>query len=432
MNRAEEIAALEEIVSNGSAPRRPSFSAPKVARKLTDEFPAAKGGERLYAFVDGRYRPDGVAFYRKALIGHLGDGWKSSRAAEVVQYVEDNAPVLWEAPPVDRIAVRNGILDLGDMTLGPSDPAFLSPVQLPVQFDPSAECPNFEAFLADTVDVDLRRVVLELFGYAATPNNRLQKAFLLLGPGGSGKSTLLEVLTALLGPENVAGVSLHRLEDRFGPAELYGRLANVYADLDAAYLKAASTFKSVVGGDRITAERKYGAGFEFAPFARMFFSANEPPPTADNSNAWFRRWVVLPFDRAVPEKEMDRGLAARLTTPSELSGILNRSLEVLPDLLARGTFTETEATDQAAEAFRTDSDSVAGFVDERITLDAEAKVPQAVVYPAYKDWAEESNRRPLGKQRFNRRFLELLPTVFEGKVSGVRYWKGAALEGGDR
>src|SRR5207244_2965704 len=66
-----------------------------------------------------------------------------------------------------------------------------------------------------------------------------------------------ELQSAFLGPENVASVGLHQLDDRFATADLYGVLANIFADLDARALRASGIFKSITGGDQIRAERKY-------------------------------------------------------------------------------------------------------------------------------------------------------------------------------
>jgi putative DNA primase/helicase len=428
----EVLQGIRDELTNGSTNgRRPRFVVPQVAGKIAAKIPPAKGGGRLYAYTDGRYNPNGAEIYQSEIQHVLGDDWKASKSAEILTFLEHSAPAIWDEPPVDRIAVRNGILDVTDGTLAPHDPEFRSPVQLPVVFDPSADCPQFERFLGDVLDPELALVVYEAFAYAATTSNALQRAFMFLGAGGAGKSTLLSVLIAFLGRDNVSNVPLHRLEDRFGPASLFGKLANVFADLDSAALRSSSVFKSITGGDRISAERKFGDPFEFTPYAKLFFSANEVPPTADNTSAYFRRWQVVPFERTFHEDEMDRALFSKLTTPAELSGILNRSLEVLPDLLARGSFSPSSASERAGEAFRTDSDSVAGFIAEALQVDPDARAVQSTVFPAYRDWCEESNRRPLGKQKFNRRLRELLPAVYEGKVGPGRYWIGFELEGGE-
>ena len=177
------------------------------------------------------------------------------------------------------------------------------------------------------------------------------------------------MITALLGEANVCAVPLHRLEeDRFAPAQLYGKLANVFADLDARALASSSIFKSITGGDLVQAERKFRDAFSFVPFARLIFSANEAPPTPDSSDAFFRRWLVIPFEERFTGRA-DHGLLEKLTTPEELSGLLNHGLAARPELFGRGDFATTKPTALAKHKFRVDSDSVAGFVDECCDVD---------------------------------------------------------------
>jgi putative DNA primase/helicase len=113
-------------------------------------------------------------------------------------------------------------------------------------------------------DPEVRRVLYELVGYVQIPDNALQTAFMLLGPGANGKSTFINLLRALVGPENVAAIPLHQFDDdRFATAGLYGKLANTFADLDSRALSSSSMFKAITGGDAIQAERKFRPAFTF-------------------------------------------------------------------------------------------------------------------------------------------------------------------------
>ena len=126
--------------------------------------------------------------------------------------------------------------------------------------------------------------------------------------------------------------------DRFAVSRLVGKLANVCPDLPSSDLVGTSMFKALTGGDRVTAEYKYRDSFDFEPFARLIFSANSLPRSGDMSSAFYRRWIVVPFERTfeegtrghVPSKELD----ARLSNPSELSrSSSQRSRSVSPPSL---------------------------------------------------------------------------------------------------
>src|SRR5690606_38296347 len=102
------------------------------------------------------------------------------------------------------------------------------------------------------------------------------------GEGSNGKSVFLGLIEAFLGAENVSNVSLHDLtSDRYASAELYGKMANIFADLRADKITDAGTFKVVVSGDRIRAQRKHQQPFTFKPYAKLIFSANQIPETSD-------------------------------------------------------------------------------------------------------------------------------------------------------
>src|SRR5690606_29330164 len=119
---------------------------------------------------------------------------------------------------------------------------------------------------------------------------------------------------------------------------LNGKLANICPDLPSQHLETSSMFKALTGGDMVAAEVKHGDLYEYKPFVRLLFSANQPPQARDATKAFFRRWLVIPFDATfapeekIPEQVIDQQLAA----PAELSGALNRALDAMPDVATNG------------------------------------------------------------------------------------------------
>lgn len=363
---------------------------------------AQDGGGMLFRYADGSYRPDGEAFIQRRVKELLEewarpDAWSTRRANEVVEYIRVSAPLLWERPPLDTVNVENGLLSVHTRELRPHSPDFLSPVQLPVRFDPEATCPAWEKFVAEVFPKDAQEVAFELPALLMRPDTRSQKATLLDGEGANGKSTYLAALRAFLGRRNCAAISLHKLEqDKFSVARLFGRLANICADLPSAHLAGTSIFKALTGGDEVDGEHKFKSGFGFTPYARLVFSSNFPPRSPDGSVAFFRRWNVIPFEKTfeegaegtVPRDELD----ACLADPKELSGVLNRALEVLPRLERQGGLTESESMRAAGARFRAVTDPVAVWLDQNTIEGPECLVSKQDLVRAYNATAAEAGR----------------------------------------
>jgi putative DNA primase/helicase len=396
-NQPEIFIAIDEPRVVTETVNTPALAADILA---TESF-AVDVGEKLWRYRAGTYRRDGVrhvARMSKAILTQRGQGgqWTTYRTKEVAAYIGADAAELWDRPPLDRLNLANGILDVTARTLHPHTPDFLSPVQLPVIFDPSATCPAWDRFCAEVFPADCADYLFaELAAWLMLPATDIQKAVLLLGDGANGKSTFLAALTRFLGRENVAARTLHALEgNRFATAGLIGKLANIAADLPSRHLADTSTFKALTGTEfAIPAEYKHGAQFDFPCFARLMFSANHPPSAGDASEAFFRRWIVVPFARVFEGKAATpRGvLDAALADKRELSGVLNRALDALPRVLADG-IAESPAMRAAWSDLRQATDPLSVFLDTHVLTAPAALVAKAELLAAYNEDARQHGR----------------------------------------
>jgi putative DNA primase/helicase len=253
----------------------------------------------------------------------------------------------------------------------------------------------------------------------------VQKAVLLLGEGSNGKSTYLTAAEAFVGQGNCATLSLQKLEtDRFAAARLVGKLANICPDLPSDHLASTSTFKAITGGDRIVAEYKYGASFELRPFARLVFSANHPPRSGDASFAFYRRWLVVPFDAGFePGSQRPRAdLDAELSDPRELSGALNRALEALVEMRLRGGFSEPRSTREALAEFRQTTDPLSVWLERNTVEHPEAMVAQDELRRTFNQFAENTGKPGMTPQSFGRALARAKPGVEKAQ----RTWRGAS------
>lgn len=391
-----------------------------------DHFAQDAGG-KLYHYRDGAYRQHGERTIRQQVKAELEElklskKWSTNRANEVVEYIRVDAPELWDRPPMNRLNVQNGILDLDTGTLMEKTPKFFSTVQLPVMYIPEAECPAWDRFVAQTFPEDAQELAFEIIAWLMVADTSIQKAILLTGEGANGKSTFLAAVETFLGRRNTANLSLQKIEtDRFAAARLVGKLANICPDLPSQHLASTSTFKALTGGDPIVAEYKYRDSFDVTPFARLVFSANHPPRSGDASHAFYRRWIVVPFDKTFePHEQRSRAeLDAELADPRELSGVLNRALVTLAGLKKRG-FTESERMQEAHAEFRQTTDPFSVWLDRNTVDHPDAMVAQDELRRAYNKFCDETGKPGMTQQAFGRALKRARPDIQKAQ----RTWNG--------
>lgn len=373
----------------------------------------------LFIYAGGVYMPNGDRDIRRAvkrLFKEWGvpDKWGTKGSREVVEYIRTDAPELLTEPPSEIVNLKNGLLNLVTRELKPHSPDFLFPVQFPVEYDPQARCPEWEKFVEQTFPEDAQGLGWQIPAFLlGCPS--IQKAVLLYGEGGNGKSTYLSALTALVGKENVSTLSLQQLEsNRFATARLLGKVANICPDLPAKRLENTGIFKAITGGDEIPAERKFRDGFDFRPFARLIFSANQLPLSSDATQGYFDRWLIVPFERSFrgTSQEVSRDvLDARLADTKELSGVLNKALDALDQLRKTGRFSEPECVRIALQEYRSLNDPVETFLRRRIEDDPTGEIPVKELRHAYNDDAERHGRAPISAQQFGNAILRLRPQL---------------------
>jgi len=407
------------------------FQPVALGRVLLEQLPSCVNGTEIYTYENGVYQSGGEARLRRKALDLLGDQYLPSHVYQAVEWIRTKLcgePVQEFNLEDGFINVENGLVNWRTGELIPHTPNRYSSIRIPVTYDPSATCPEIEKFFSEIVPADAVPTLYELFGYCLIPTNRYQKAFLLHGTGANGKSTLLKLLERFVGPNNVSNVPLQRLEkDKFKVALLKDKLINVFADISHKGLDTSSTFKALTGEDRINAEFKGKDGFDFRPFARLIFSANVPPTSSDVSNGFFRRWIVIPFPNSF-EGRQDPHLLHRLTTPENLSGLLNLALHGLRRLDRQNGFTMGPSLAEALKKYQQEADNISGFLAECCKVEQGLTYPRKDLYLRYTEWCLENGLKATTKKKFNQRLQEQVPNLEIGRERlGPEVWKGLAF-----
>lgn len=301
------------------------------------------------------------------------------------------------------VNVKNGLYNVLDGSFKPHTPEYYSTVQINATFDSTAKCKRFLEFLKGILHREEIILLQEIFGYLLIPVNKAQKAFVFVGAPNAGKSTLLSVAQdILLGSENVSNIPWQSLSDRFKTAELFGRLANIFADLPSKNIDDNGMFKALTGEDYITAERKNKDPFSFRPYARLLFSCNEIPKNYnDRSDGFYRRLILIRFDKSVPSNKRDPNLREKLAV--ERDGIFMWALDGLRRLMANSyIFTETERTKAEILRYKVESNSALLFLEECCEVDEKAECVREELFQQYREFCIKNAMKPLSQTNFNR------------------------------
>ena len=142
----------------------------------------------------------------------------------------------------------------------------------------------------------------------------------------------------------------------------------------------------MTGGDRLTAEYKYKPLFEFRSYTKLIFSANEIPMSADMTDAFYRRLIIINFVRQFFDDKDDPDLKFKITTEAELSGFLRLLIARLPSVLEKGIrVTTNEAIKETRERYLLSANPMKYFVEKALNPIPrnEKLTPKTEMYDGY-------------------------------------------------
>lgn len=314
-----------------------------IATHLTDKYwvktISGKKMREVFTYREGVYVP-GEDTLRKEVQELLEELCTTHHSKEIIEIIKNRTVMDRKEFSVDKnlINLSNGVLDIRTGEIAPHDPKHLFFTKIPVDYIEGADCPKIKKFLSEILESDAVPIIQEWFGYCLYRSYFIKKAIVFVGDGDTGKTTLLNLLERFIGKENVSGVSLQKLvSDKFAAANMYNKHLNSYDDLPFKDIGDNGAFKIATGGGSISGEFKFGDQFRFENYAKLTYACNKIPDVKDaNDAAYFGRWIIVHFRNEVADP--DKFLIDKLTTPEELSGLLNCALEGLKRLLANQEF----------------------------------------------------------------------------------------------
>ena len=381
-----------------------TFLFDKFARFLKEEYHVVKINNQLHIYNDGIYEY-GLKSIESKMIEKIPT-LSANRRTEVMKYLDlicdDREPA-----EANYIAFKNGIYDLSDDCLIDYTPDIILTNRINFNYVPDA----YNVLADNTLnklacnDAEIRALLEECIGYCFYRRNELGKAFILTGDKSNGKSTFLDLIKFLLGDINVSALDLRELGDRFNSAMLFGKLANIGDDIGDEFMQgsAVSIFKKIVTGNRIKAEQKGRDPFEFNPYVKLLFSANDMPRMRDKTGAVLRRLVMIPFNATFSKDDPDYDpfIKYKLIKPESMEYLIQLGITGLKRVLTNNSFTESNKVQNTLNEYEEENNPVVAFINEVGTEDI-FDHSTADVYKQYSVFCCENQLQAMSKIAFSK------------------------------
>jgi P4 family phage/plasmid primase-like protien len=419
------------------------INCPNLAKLImygdNEKYLILKDNQDILKYNGGYYENNGIAIIKNRISYYLGEQTKEFFKTEVVGFIKNFIYTERDKleQPYNLINVRNGIFNIDTNELIPHSPEFTFQYVLPVDYVPNADCPIWKKFIEDVVYQDDLDFLQEVCGYLLYRKYTWALLIILLGHGRNGKTTFINVLSQLLGKNNVEHIPLQTIAyERFAKAKLYQKHANLCSDLGAKEIKDTGTIKQLTGGDAIFARELYQNGFNFTNYAKLMFACNILPEIGDRSLAMNERIAVVEFPNTFERgnENCDPNLIDKLTTPQELSGIFNWMAEGLKRLLDKKTFSKYRNFENVSDYLKESQNPIKIFTDTYIEAKQDNEIQKEIVYKKYLEFCKANNYPTLVSSWFSQKFKPFAPMgIDEGqpRKSGHKtVWKNIKFKDG--
>lgn len=426
-----EIVLRDDAFSKPIFFKGTTFLFDKFAVYLKNNHHIKRINNQLHLYKDGIYI-SGLEEIEAEMIRHIPQLNRAKRT-EVLAYLDilirDNTP----ATEANWIAFRNGLYNIYDDSFVPFTHEHIITNKIDWDYNPRAYDELTDKTLNNLAcnDKEIRLLLEEMVGYTMFRRNELGKAFILTGSGSNGKSTFLNMLKTMLGRRNVSVLDLKKLNDRFSTVMLFGKLANIGDDISDEFITDSADFKKIVTGETIDAEQKGQPKFEFEPYVKLLFSANNIPRIGrgKDSNAILRRLIIVPFNARFSRTLSDGSenldfvpfIGDKLRKQEAIEYLIQLGLKALKRVLIDRQFTESEQVQKELQEYEESNNPIIGFFNE-IDREEIENEPTNEVYRRYTVYCAENGLQPVSQIGFSKQLTANFDfEIIDKKINGRKY-----------
>lgn len=348
--------------------------------------------KKLYMYSEGSYISceEGLG----KLIVNLIPNLSMTKKKEVKEYIKDKSNNTEESSE-KYICLENGILDIKNLKLQSHTPEIVTRNKINLNYYEHTKNEEIDTIMNNLSvnDNEIVQLLYEMIGYCLYRGMPFQKVFMLVGNGANGKSTLLNMVTRVLGENNVSHVDLKEIAtSRFGKSELYMKLANIADDCSSSYLEDISTMKRLTGESYTSIEFKGQNSFSAKINTKMIMSYNSLPRINDTTNGLNRRLIIIPLNAEFKKGNYnyDPFISEKLRKKENLEYVLYKAVQAIHKVLLRKEFTIPEQVKIETQEYMKDNNPVLCFLSEVYEDEDISTIACQEVYASFNAWKIEN------------------------------------------
>lgn len=264
-----------------------------------------------------------------------------------------------------------------------------------------------------------------------------EKALFLLGNlkdqsknGSNGKSaTIKGLILPLFRGSDCSSVPPREWGRSFSMVPMARARLNFVTELTGEEFVTSDRFKQTTSGELQTYERKFHDAETIRYTCAQLFAGNETIETKDRSHGFWRRCLVIAYNRVFTSTEARVDIAQELQT--ELAQWASLVIQAYARLQARGHYTKSVATERNMLVIRRESTPERLFLDEYfndLLMFEKGRVSGKKLYSAYTQWCRDNGHKAFSSTKFGRNIKEWLESVASNGVFYVG-WKTEETEG---
>ena len=413
--------------------------------------------EILY-YEKGKYYDGGVKIIKKILL-ELEPDLDIKYVNEIIARIKTSTWIPrkeFDKYP-DEFCFENKIINIKTGEISNHNYKKLFRIQLPIKYDENAKCPKFIKFMQQCLPNPYDYiVVMEEFASCLLKNTiSFQEMYFHTGNGDNGKSLFFHIIEWFLGEGLYSSETFHKLiKDRFAPANLENKLANIYADIVSDAIENINAMKPIVSGDTINAEFKHKTAHPFKNFSKMFFSANELPVIEEKTFSALKRIMLTKWEQKFLKKEeyekeleniktiyseldseqlnkelaksgvhlMNKQFLKTITDEeNEKQGILNMLLILCKNMIRRDGFFHKQDMEQLKDMWSENSTAIEKYVNECVITDPNDFIVKGNFHTLYVKYSIEITGKPPRADNVFHKQVKKILKVEEGfkRIHGV-------------